>query len=109
MTNSGFFTVKINPALDVDTDTPDPLKREELFGALVVSVLEQLGYDPAGPKAVQMLTEILAASMLASKETVSMAAGGGLTLVALLCNEDQAMRATHLAHALAQLGNGRPS
>lgn len=95
------FPIKLNPGIDVDTD--DPLKREELFGAIVVSVLEQLGYDPASEKAAKLLTEVLAGAMLTSGTRVTMAAAGDVTLTCMLCNEEQAMRATQLAHAMSQL------
>ena len=75
-----------------------------VFGAIVVSVLEQLGYDPASESAVRMVSGVLAACLtLAKTDHVNWKIDGiGKTLFVMLCDEEQSMRAAQLAHALSQ-------
>lgn len=89
----------------IDREQPGEYDNDGLvFGALVVSLLEQMGYDPASETAIKMIVGTLTASMILAKlDHVNFAMDGvGKSIFVMLCNEEQAMRAAQLAHALSQ-------
>jgi hypothetical protein len=101
------FEITIRPGLEKLIDYENS---EQLFAGLVISLLEQLGFDTGSATARELVAGVLASCMTTGNAQIVTLATveekPARLLFCMLCDEEEGMRAAQLAHILERQSTG---